>query len=104
MQDVDIKDYLMKHHDVEKEISYNLETYGIPFLHGTIGNLYRDQVSGFANKLLSLKTKTFELNMFPEDNEGERYYIEYHVLKLGVDGFERAIDYERRTNRESDTE
>jgi hypothetical protein len=104
MQDDDIKEYLMKHHDVEKEIEYNLETYGIPFLHGTIGNLYRDQVSGFTNKLLSLKTKTLELGIHPEDREGDRYCIEYYVLRLGDDGFERPIDYERKIDRETDME
>ena len=92
-----VENYIKDHPEVEHEIKHNLVTYGVPFLYETSEVSGRNIVEG-VEKILEEKSKvrTFDIRIYPQDESGNKYTIEYTVLRALPDGlFERALDYER---------
>jgi len=93
----EISEYMKRHPEVAEEMRYNIETYGVPFLAGGQGDIDRGKVGEEVMGILNgdQGSKLMELVVHPEDAEGTKYCVHWHVLRWDkLRGFERAIDYE----------
>lgn len=93
-----IREELEKNPELKKEIDYNMNAYGIPFLSGSHGGRWREDLPKDVRNLLfeEMPYQLVEIRIYPEDPDGHHWGVEYSVLRPNGDqGFVKAIDYEQ---------
>ena len=67
---------------LEEEIQKNMARYGVPFLSGSYGGLWREDLSGTVARILNKEAKgnRVQITVKPEDEEGHHWMVEYRIL------------------------
>jgi len=94
----EMRSELMSNPILKEEIDYNMSRYGVPFICGSYGGRWREDLPRDVRNLIfeEMPYKLVEIRIYPEDPDGHHWGLEYSLLVWNEEkGFVRAIDQER---------
>lgn len=94
----DMRELIEKNPALKMEMEYNMKRYGVPFISGSYGGRWREDLLKDVRDLLfeEMPYKLIEIRIYPEDPDGHHWGVEYNLLVWDEEkGFVKAFDYER---------
>lgn len=88
--------------DFKKQVEYNIRTYRVPFISGSYGARWKEDLVKDVSQLLheDFPHHLVEVRVYPEDPDGHHWGVEYNLVVWDSDrGFVKAVDYERLKKR-----
>lgn len=87
-----------KHPELKRDIEYNMMHYGVPFVAGSYGGRWREDMPKDVRDLLfeEMPYQLMEIRIYPEDRDGHHWGVEYNLLVWDEDkGFIKVVDFEQ---------
>ena len=94
----EMKKLLEQNPDFRDQIEYNMKHYGVPFISGSYGARWREDLVKDVRNILfgDFPSQLMEIRIYPEDPDGHHWALEYNLLLWDEEkGMIKAIDYER---------
>jgi hypothetical protein len=83
--------------ELSNYIEANMKEYGVPFISGSYGARWREDLPKDVRNLLfeDLPHQLVEIRVYPEDPDGHHWGVEYNLLVWDeAKGFVKAIEYD----------